>query len=141
MLVSRRSRYGVQAALDLAEHGGAAPVSIREIASRQGLPEAYLEQLMGPLRKMGIVQSARGPQGGYTLSASPEDVSVADIVRALDGEAWAAECPCGGTDANCLDHTLWRRVASAFTASLERETLASLLAERRDLAERPLYQI
>lgn len=141
MLVSRRSRYGVQAALDLAEYGGAAPVSIKEIASRQGLPEAYLEQLMGPLRKMGIVQSSRGPQGGYTLVAPPESVRVADIVRALDGEPRYTDCTCGGTDANCLDHTLWRRVGDAFTASLERETLASLLAERRRLAASPLYQI
>ncbi len=87
MKLSTKGRYGPRAVIDLALTSENEAVSISSIAARQSLSESYLEQLMGKLRKAGIVKSIRGAQGGYRLGRPPEEISVGDILRALE-EIW-----------------------------------------------------
>lgn len=75
----------MRAMFDLAQHYGEGPIPLKVIAERQGISEHYLEQLMGALRKAGLVTSVRGAQGGYELSAHPEQVTIGDVIRALEG--------------------------------------------------------
>lgn len=85
MRLSTKVRYGVKALFELAMHEGAAPVSLKLIAERQGLSEHYLEQLAAPLRRSGLINSVRGAQGGYILSRPASEISVGDVIRSLEG--------------------------------------------------------
>ena len=86
MKLSTRARYGLKALIDLGLHSENETVSLQSIAERQDISVSYLEQLMGKLRKAGIVKSIRGAQGGYRLGRPPEEISVGDILRALEGD-------------------------------------------------------
>lgn len=85
MKLSLKTTYGILATVDLALQDGAAPVQAKSIARRQAIPLRYLEQVLNALKKAGVVDSHRGAQGGYVLSRRPSDVSLAEIVQALDG--------------------------------------------------------
>ena len=85
MKVSLRATYGIMAAVDLAMHLGTAPVQAKSIARRQAIPARFLEQVLHSMKKAGLVSSLRGAQGGYVLSKKPSEVSIADILEALDG--------------------------------------------------------
>lgn len=84
MIITSKGRYAVMAMVDLAFAGQGEPISLAEIAQRQDISISYLEQLFAKLRQGGLVNSARGPGGGYTLSASPDDIRLSDIVLAVD---------------------------------------------------------
>src|SRR6476469_7353532 len=83
--LSSRSEYGIRALLELAQRRGQGPIQSRDIAERQEIPDAYLNQLLLTLRKAGIVQSVRGPAGGHLLAKAPEGISMAEVVGALEG--------------------------------------------------------
>ncbi|MEW6542819.1 MAG: Rrf2 family transcriptional regulator [Nitrospirota bacterium] len=85
MKVSQKATYGIMAALDLAAHNGTAPVQAKAIARRQAIPLRFLEQVLHAMKNAGIVDSLRGAQGGYLLSKLPAEISLAEIVEALDG--------------------------------------------------------
>jgi Rrf2 family transcriptional regulator, cysteine metabolism repressor len=85
MKLSHKAMYGILAAVDLALHNGTAPVRAKAIAHRQSIPARFLEQVLNMLKRGGLVESQRGAQGGYTLSRKPADVSLADIIEAVDG--------------------------------------------------------
>lgn len=85
MKLSNRGRYGVRAMFDLAFHGDGGAAQIKDIAERQGIPPRFLEQIFQDLRRAGLVSSKRGPRGGYQLARAPRDLSVGDVVRALEG--------------------------------------------------------
>ena len=87
MKLSTRGRYGIHAMYDLAVHYGDGPQSIKSIAERQTIPEAYLEQLIALLRREGLVISNRGAQGGYRLSREPKNITVGEVLRVLEGFA------------------------------------------------------
>ena len=112
MKLSTKGQYGVRAMYDLAQLYGGAPQSVKCIAERQGIPEAYLEQLIAPLRKAGLVLSIRGAQGGYILAKEPAAISVGAILRALEGPLAATECVVSECErANgCAMHALWLRI-------------------------------
>jgi Rrf2 family protein len=137
-MISTKSRYGVQAVVDVARNGLSHPVSIRAIADRQRLPEAYLEQLVGPLRKAGILRSVRGNQGGYVMARAAERVTALDIVTALEGPLHIASCACGGRDPDCLEHSLWRRLETAMAGALAEVTVADLVHQS---VPQPAYRI
>ena len=112
MKLSTKGRYGLRALIDLAQHGGEGPVSITSIAERQEISERYLEQLMSKLKKAGIIQSIRGAQGGYVLAKELEEVSVGEVLRALEGDLNPVECSgflleggCQAAD-NCINQTV-----------------------------------
>ena len=92
MKLSTRGRYGIHAMYDLARNAEYGPQSIKAIAEREGIPEAYLEQLIAPLKRAGLVISTRGAQGGYTLARAPEEITVGDVLRALEGGLNLVDC-------------------------------------------------
>ena len=85
MKVSLRATYGIMAAVDLAMHLGTAPIQAKSIARRQAIPARFLEQILHGMKKAGLVSSLRGAQGGYVLSKKPSEVSIVEILEALDG--------------------------------------------------------
>ena len=93
MKLSTKGRYGLRALIDLAVYSEDETVSIASIAARQNISESYLEQLIAKLRKAGLVTSIRGAGGGYKLAKPAEDISVGDILRALEGSLDPVECP------------------------------------------------
>ena len=133
MRLTTKGRYAVTAALDLALHNDVGAVNLAHISQRQGISQAYLEQLFGKLKRAGLVVSVRGPGGGYRLSHALEDISVSDIINAV-GEGLDAT-RCGGTSdcqhgEICLTHELWADLSQQIDLFLSRITLASLIARR-----------
>lgn len=110
MKLTTKGRYAVTAMLDLALHANDRPVPLADISQRQGISLSYLEQLFAKLRRKALVDSARGPGGGYRLSRPSNEISVADVITAIDEKIDATRC--GGTadcqDGDpCLTHELW----------------------------------
>jgi Rrf2 family protein len=102
--LSNKGRYGVRAMFDIAFHGEGASAQIKDVAERQGIPARFLEQIFQDLRRAGLVSSKRGPRGGYQLAQSAREVSVGDVLRALEGAlsvyAGEDELPEGGDAAS-----------------------------------------
>ncbi|MDA8345132.1 MAG: Rrf2 family transcriptional regulator [Thermaerobacter sp.] len=147
MRFSTRVRYGMQAMLALAMRPQQVPVSVKEIAERNALPEHYLEQLITPLRRAGLVQSARGAQGGYVLAHPAAQISLRAIVEALEGPVAVEDCGCppGSEHAlgYCLEHGVWRKLKQVIDDHLDSRSLADLRDEALT-AERlvaPIYEI
>ena len=135
MRLTTRGRYAVTAVLDLALHADGGPVTLADVAERQGISQAYLEQLFRRLRRSGLVIGARGPGGGYRIARTLEDISVSDIISAVGEGVDATRC--GGTgdcqDGEiCLTHELWADLSQQIDLFLKRITFASLV-ERRDI--------
>lgn len=120
----------------LARYYGQGPVALRKIALDQGISEAYLEQLVSEMRKAGLVKSVRGAQGGYMLARPPEQVTVGDVVRVLEGPIAPTECVAnenGGEacalSVDCVSRRVWERVRDSMQEVLDGVTLADMLAE------------
>jgi len=132
MKVSTRAEYGIRALIDLAQHYGQGSVQSHEIARRQGLPEPYLNQLMTTLRRAGLVQSKRGPNGGHMLSRPPERITVGEAFLALEGSVAPWLCV-AETEANCIYASgcglrpVWQAVKAATEDVLNRTTLADIV--------------
>lgn len=147
MRLSTRVRYGMQAMLALSLRSGPDPMSVKEIAEANGLPEHYLEQLITPLRRAGLVQSARGAQGGYILARPPRDIRLREIVDALEEpfELEPCACPPDAPHAQgfCLEHALWGPLKQVIEEFLDGQTLQELRdAAVSSAAERaPVYDI
>src|ERR671918_1084503 len=92
MMSWTKAEYGVRVMAPLARHNGDSPISLGSIADAEGLPLAYLEHLVQRLRKAGLVESRRGAHGGYTLAREAEDITMAEVVRALEGDIAPIEC-------------------------------------------------
>ena len=101
MKLSTKGRYGIHAMYDLAQFGSEIPQPIKSIAERQNIPEAYLEQLIGQLRRSGLVKSVRGAQGGYLLSRSPSEITVGEVLRTLLPDESGMEKTEGRPQSNC----------------------------------------
>lgn len=134
MRISTRGEYGLRAMLELARLYGTGPLPLKQIAGRQQVSEHYLEQLMGALRKAGLVTSVRGAQGGYTLARPPEEVVVGDVLRVLEGSI-EFDCDDGqplGSEPHWLpmysSRRLWRELNARIVQLVDSLTLAELLA-------------
>ncbi|MBL8341983.1 MAG: Rrf2 family transcriptional regulator [Rubrivivax sp.] len=129
MRISTKGRFAVNAMIDLALREAAGPVALATICERQRVSLSYLEQLFGGLRSAGLVHSSRGPGGGYRLGRPAEEISVADIVVAVDErEAPADQRP--GTPAAA---SLWLRLEEAMRQHMAAISLASLVEQQREL--------
>ena len=130
MKLTTKGRYAVTAMLDLALHQGQGPINLSEISSRQGISLSYLEQLFSRLRKGGLVLSSRGPGGGYSLGRASTDISVSDVISAVDETVDATRCHgkknCHGED-RCLTHDLWEELSQQIIGFLSNISLASLV--------------
>lgn len=135
MRLTTKGRFAVTAVLDLALRQGQGPVSLADISARQKISLSYLEQLFGKLRRNGLVNSTRGPGGGYTLARKPELVTVADVILAVDEPIDATQCGgqenCRDDQAKCLTHDLWTALNDHIFVFLRGITLAQLIAEQR----------
>lgn len=133
MRLTTKGRFAVTAMLDLALRGGKNPVTLAGISERQDISLSYLEQLFSRLRRHELVESVRGPGGGYYLAKPLDDVSVADIIRAVDEPIDATQC--GGKENchdehRCLTHDLWVGLNAHIYDYLDNVTLASLVAKQ-----------
>ena len=131
--VSTRGEYGMRLMVDLARHWGEGAVSLRAVATREQLPEAYLEQLVATLRKAGLVQGKRGAGGGYTLTREPKRISAGEIVRALEGPIEPQICTIEGEatkncslQPGCATHHVWMTVQQNIAKALDGMTLEAL---------------
>jgi Rrf2 family iron-sulfur cluster assembly transcriptional regulator len=141
MRLTTKGRYAVTAMLDLALHANDGPVALADISSRQGISLSYLEQLFAKLRKQQLVMSVRGPGGGYTLGEQRSDVSIADIVVAVDESIDSTKCQTKGNcqqGQKCLTHDLWSDLSAQIYDFLSDITLRQLMAKRevKETAER-----
>ena len=136
MKLTTKGRYAVTAMLDLALHYEQGAVTLSDIAGRQGISLSYLEQLFARLRRSGLVESVRGPGGGYNLATAPGEISVAEIIIAINENIDATRCGgdknCSGDD-RCLTHYLWEGLSERIHEFLSGITLA-------DLVDRPTVQ-
>lgn len=138
MRLTTKGRFAVTAMIDLALNAGEEPVTLAEISERQKISLSYLEQLFGKLRRSGLVQSVRGPGGGYRPAKALETVSVADIIVAVDEQIDATQC--GGKEncrdeRKCITHDLWVSLNEHIFDYLRGVTLAQLVAQQRAAGE------
>jgi Rrf2 family transcriptional regulator, cysteine metabolism repressor len=139
MNFTAKEDYGLRAVLDLAVHAGAGPVQTREIASRQRIPEQFLEQLLASLRRAEVVRSTRGAGGGYSLAASPDKITVGMVLRALSGPLVPTELVTGDGDTGTRDipeaavvRGVWETVRTAIRQVADHTTLQDLLDRRAE---------
>ncbi|MGE5483919.1 MAG: RrF2 family transcriptional regulator [Ignavibacteriales bacterium] len=135
MKLSTKGKYGVRAMYQIALDGRDRPASLQSIARAQGLSENYLEQLVGPLREAGLVKSVRGAHGGYLLGRPPDEITIADIIRVLEGPIAPSDCVaedgsrvehCGCPD-GCVAKGIWEQVRDAVVELLDSITLMDVI--------------
>jgi Rrf2 family protein len=131
MKLSTRSRYGTRMMADLAKHYDEGPVQIGSIAKRQDVSVKYLEQLIIPLKKSGFIKSVRGPRGGHMLSRPPEEITVGEIVRVLEGGIDLTGCikevdSCERSS-NCLMRKVWEEASRAIYETLYSKYLTDII--------------
>jgi Rrf2 family protein len=130
--VSAKELYGLRAMSEFARHFGQGPLSLTEVAQKQGLSQPYLEQIAIDLRRAGLLCSKRGAQGGYFLARAPEAMTAGDVIRALEGSILPIQCvadqrcvPCSIED-GCSARGLWEEVRDRLVETLDSITLADL---------------
>ena len=143
MMFSTKAEYGVRVMVALARRDDDVPVSLAEIADEDGLPLAYLEHLVARLRKAGLVESRRGARGGYLLARSASEITMAEVVEALEGAIAPIECITEGADGHlvctreaetdhiCPTKLLWTRVRGSVVRTLEETRLSDLVQDKR----------
>ncbi|AIL32693.1 Rrf2 family transcriptional regulator [Basilea psittacipulmonis] len=140
MRLTTKGRFAVTAMIDIALRQNKGPVRLSSIAERQNISLSYLEQLFGKLKKVKLVDSFRGPGGGYVLARSANSISIAEIILAVDEPIDATSCgnnePCttgrnGMEDGRCMTHNLWSRLNRTMLQFLDSVSLQSLVDENR----------
>lgn len=133
MKISTKGRYALEAVVDMVYHAGDAYESIRSIAERRNISENYLEQIYLVLRKTGLVESTRGPQGGYRLAKAPENVTACDVLCALEGKLLPVQCLDPDAEESCpreeycATHQVWQRIATEMHDIIHGVTIADLV--------------
>ena len=133
MKLNSKARYAVMALADLAKNNAKKPTSLTEISLRQGISIDYLEQLFLKLRKNNLVQSARGPSGGYVLSKPPSEIKLLSIISAVDEKIKTVKCRkeskkgCNGKSIKCITHNLWDDLETHINKFFEDNTLSDIL--------------
>ncbi len=131
MRLTTKGRFAVTAMVDLAVRGGKSPVTLSSISDRQNISLSYLEQLFGKLRRNNIVESVRGPGGGYYLGRPADKISIAEIVLAVDEPLDATKCggmgKCNGESKTCITHDLWMGLNEKILDYLESVNLQHLV--------------
>lgn len=132
MRLTTKGRYAVTAMLDLSLNYGAGAITLADISERQGISLSYLEQLFARLRKQGLVSSSRGPGGGYRLSRSAENITVLDVISAVDEKVDSTQCHgkhnCHA-DEQCVSHELWESLSNQISSYLDGITLQQVVKD------------
>ena len=138
MKIPMRVDYGVRALVELALHYGDGPVQTAEIAAKQGIPVAYLDQLMASLNKFGFVVSRRGPRGGHSLAVPPGAINLSMVMSKLDANSSPLDCLINPLDCvlsdSCAQQEVWKSVEDAISEVLSNITLANLAERQLSLA-------
>ncbi|GAA5140608.1 Fe-S cluster assembly transcriptional regulator IscR [Thalassotalea piscium] len=133
MKLTSKGRYAVTAMLDVAIHASSGPVPLADISERQGISLSYLEQLFSRLRKHCLVHSVRGPGGGYRLGKCSAEITIADVISAVDESVNATKCGGKGdcqSGQQCLTHTLWEDLSNRIEDFLQSISLSELVEQR-----------
>ncbi|ACD96644.1 RrF2 family transcriptional regulator [Trichlorobacter lovleyi] len=158
MRLSTKSRYGLRALFDIAYHTGTAPAQIQDISRRQLISPRYLEQIFQNLKKAGILKSKRGPQGGYTLARTPDQITVLEVIRATEQDALLVDCAGQGKktrrrknecpfEGNCVTQTVWKDANDLLAELFGKLTLETLcqrgqeMGIEKDQASKMMYYI
>lgn len=136
MKITTRSRYGTRMMVELAAHYDKGPLQIGEISRKQNLSVKYLEQLIIPLKRAGLVRSVRGPKGGHVLTRPPEEITVWDVVSVLEGSEGITVCVPNPDVCErshfCPTRDIWNMVTKAIKETLSKITLADLVAKAKE---------
>jgi Rrf2 family iron-sulfur cluster assembly transcriptional regulator len=134
MRLTTKGRFAVTAMIDLALRQQSGPVTLAAISQRQQISLSYLEQLFGKLRRHQLVESTRGPGGGYTLGRKADDITVADIILSVDEPLDATHCGgkenCQGGDSRCMTHDLWASLNAKMVEFLDSVSLQKLVEDQ-----------
>jgi len=146
MKLTSKGRYAVMAMADLAKYNVKKPTSLTEISLRQGISISYLEQLFLKLRKNNLVQSERGPSGGYVLTKPPEEIKLLSIISAVDEKIKTVKCRkeskkgCNGKSIKCITHNLWDDLEAHINKFFENNTLNDILFKEARNSSKELKQ-
>ncbi len=133
MKLTNKGRYAVMAMADLAKINAKQPTSLTDISLRQGISISFLEQIFSKLKKNNLVQSSRGPSGGYLLTRSPENIKLLTIIRAVDEKVKTVGCKkeskkgCNGKSVKCIAHNLWDDLEDHINYFFEKNTLNDII--------------
>lgn len=139
--LSTKGRYGLQAMVDLGVYSKEKHVSLKSIAERLSMSENYLEQLMALLKKNKLVISTRGAQGGYALAKPAEEITIGEILRALEGSLAPTDCSCKGNtvhcalDGKCVTKSVWEKIRDSIDRVVDGITLDQLMADYEKINE------
>lgn len=141
MRLSTKGRYGLQAMVDLGVYSKEKHVSLKSISSRLSISESYLEQLIALLKKADLVGSVRGAQGGYFLTRDPKEITIGDILRALEGSLAPTDCTCEGNTVHCALHekcvtkSVWERIRDGINHVVDGINLEELMQDYEQITE------
>jgi Rrf2 family protein len=147
MKLSTKIRYGTRAILELASRFGEGPIELKEIARSQEISIKYLEQVIIPLRTAGIVKSARGSKGGYSLAKPPSEICLFDVVETLEGPLYLVDCIKDSKlcrrSSSCVTRDIWSEVSEALHRVLKSITLDEMVRRKieKENGDSPAYQI
>ena len=133
MKLTNKGRYAVMAMADLAKINASRPTSLTEISLRQGISVSFLEQIFLKLKRNNLVQSSRGPSGGYLLSKSPNEIKLSSIIQAVDEKVKTVGCKkeskkgCTGKSIKCITHSLWDDLENHINSFFEKNTLNDII--------------
>ena len=138
MKLSSKGRYAVMAMADLAKNNNKEPTSLSEISLRQGISLSFLEQLFLRLKRNNLVESARGPRGGYLLSRAPDEIKLSSIIEAVDEKIKTVKCKkeskkgCNNKSTKCITHNLWDELEIHINTFFENKSLKDLLNNNKE---------
>ena len=146
MKLTSRGRYAVMAMADLAQYNLKKPINLTEISLRQGISISFLEQIFSKLKKNNLVQSSRGPAGGYVLARSPEEIKLSNIIKAVDEKVKTVGCNkeskrgCTGKSMKCITHNLWDDLEIHINNFFEKNTLKDIIFKANKDKQKELIQ-
>ena len=145
MRVPMKVDYGVRALVELAAHYGEGPVQSAEIAARQGIPEAFLDQLLTTMHKFGFIRSRRGPLGGHVLAKDPAEIDLGMVMSTLEGNIPVLECLTEPNECamshTCAQRDVWKSLEDSIHDLLKATSVADLAYRQNHMAGRGMYQI
>ena len=141
MKISTKGRYGLRALIDIAQDSEIEPVPISSISARQDISERYLEQLMALLKRAGLIKSIRGAGGGYVLAKDVSEISVGDVLRALEGNLEPVECAAFHEEESCeaaggcVTKYVWKKINESINRTVDEIDLKQLVEESKQIQQ------
>ena len=144
MKLTSKGRYAVMAMADLANTNTNEPINLTEISLRQGISISFLEQIFLKLKNNNLVESSRGPSGGYSLTKSPEEIKLSSIIKAVNEEVKTVGCKkeskkgCNGKSIKCITHDLWDDLETHINNFFEKNTLKDIIYRIKNKQEKEI---